>query len=43
MARNVTVTFDDGSTHVYNGAPDDVTPAEITARAQQDFGKTVVA
>ena len=41
--RNITVTFDDGSTHVYQNAPDTVTPEEITARAQKDFGKGVTA
>lgn len=43
MARNVTVTFGDGSTHVYQNAPDDVTPELIQARAEKDFGKTVSA
>ena len=39
-----TVTFDDGSTHVYNNAPDDVTPDQITARVAKEFkGKTVSA
>jgi glycosyltransferase involved in cell wall biosynthesis len=41
--RNITVTFDDGSTHVYQNAPDDVTPESIQARAKQDFGKNVTA
>lgn len=41
MPRNVTVTFDDGSTHVYQNAPDNVTPDAVTQRAQQEFGKTV--
>ena len=31
MPRDITVTFDDGSTHVYKNAPDDVTPDAITA------------
>ena len=44
MPRNITVTFDDGSTHVYNNAPDDVTPDQITARVAKEFaGKTVSA
>lgn len=43
MARDITVTFDDGSTHVYRGAPDDATPEAVTARAQKDFGKAVAA
>ena len=43
MARDITVTFDDGSSHVYKGAPDDITPTAVQARAEQDFGKTVTA
>ena len=43
MPRNITVTFDDGSQHVYQNAPDDVTPEAVTQRAQQDYGKTVKA
>lgn len=43
MPRNITVTFDDGSTHVYQNAPDNLTPDTVTARAQKDFGKTVTA
>lgn len=43
MPRDITVTFDDGTTHVYRGAPDDVTPDAVQARAQKDFGKAVKA
>lgn len=43
MPRKITVTFEDGSTHTYENAPDNVTPEEVTARAQKDFGKTVTA
>ena len=43
MPRNITVTFDDGSTHVYQNAPDDITPEMVTERASKDFGKTVKA
>lgn len=43
MARDITVTFDDGSQHVYANAPDDVSPADVQARAQKDFGKSVTA
>ena len=43
MSRNITVTFGDGTTHVYQNAPDDLTPDMVTARAQKDFGKSVVA
>jgi hypothetical protein len=41
MARNITVTFDDGTSHVYQNAPDNLTPDMVQARAQQDFGKVV--
>ena len=43
MPRNITVTFDDGSTHVYQNAPDSLTPEQVSARAQQDFGRPVKA
>ena len=43
MSRDITVTFSDGSSHVYKGAPDDVTPEQVTARAQEEFGKGVAA
>jgi hypothetical protein len=43
MPRNITVTFDDGSTHVYQNAPDDITPEAVSARAQQEFGRSVTA
>ena len=43
MPRNITVTFDDGTTHVYQNAPDNITPDQVSARAQQDFGKAVKA
>lgn len=43
MPRNITVTFDDGSSHVYENAPDNLTPDAVTARAQKDFGKAVTA
>lgn len=43
MPRNITVTFDDGSTHVYQNAPDNVTPDQVSARAQTDFGKKVTS
>jgi len=42
MARDLTVTFDDGSSHVYANAPDDVTFEKALARAQTDFkGKAI--
>ena len=43
MPRDITVTFDDGSTHVYRGAPDNITPDQVSARAAQDFGKAVTS
>lgn len=41
MPRNITVTFADGSTHVYQNAPDNVSPDQVSARASKDFGKAV--
>jgi hypothetical protein len=41
MPRDITVTFEDGSTHVYRGAPDGVTPEQVAGRASKDFGKAV--
>lgn len=41
--RNVTVTFADGSSHVYLKVPDQTTPDQVTQRAQRDFGKAVTA
>jgi hypothetical protein len=43
MPRNITITFEDGSTHVYQNAPDDVTPEAVTQRATQEFGKPVAS
>lgn len=43
MPRNITVTFDDGTQHVYQGAPDDIQPDAVAQRAQQQFGKAVKA
>ena len=42
MPRNITVTFSDGSQHLYQNAPDDVTPDRVTARAQKEYGLQVV-
>lgn len=41
MPRNITVTLADGSQHVYANAPDNITPDQVTARAQNDFGQSV--
>jgi hypothetical protein len=38
VPKNVTVTFADGSTHQYQGVPDDATPDQVEARAAQDSG-----
>jgi len=43
MPRNITVTFDDGSSHVYQQSPDNLTPDMVSSRAQKDFGKAVVS
>ena len=43
MARDVTVTFDDGSQHVYRGAPDDITPQQVQERAEREFKRPVTA
>lgn len=43
MARNITITFADGSTHVYQNAPDNVTPDMVQQRAEKEFGKQVSA
>lgn len=43
MPRTVTVKFEDGSSHVYNGVPDDATPDQVEQRAANDFaGKRLV-
>ena len=42
MPRDVTVSFDDGSSHIYQGAPDDITPEQAQARAEKEFSKKVV-
>src|SRR5580700_10983302 len=42
MPRNVTLDFDDGSSHVYQNVPDTVTPDQITQRASTEFtGKAI--
>ena len=41
MARTVTVTFEDGTQHVYQNAPDTITPEQVAERAAKDFGKSV--
>lgn len=42
MARNVTLTFEDGETHEYANVPNEIQPEEIEARASNEFpGKKV--
>lgn len=41
MARNVTVTLQDGTQHTYQNVPDNVTPDAINARASSDFKQSV--
>lgn len=43
MPRTITITFEDGTSHVYQNAPDTITPQDVQARAQQEFGKGVKA
>lgn len=43
MPRNITITFEDGTSHTYQNAPDNVTPEQVSQRAQQEFGKRVKA
>lgn len=43
MPRDITVTFVDGSSHVYNNAPDNITPEQVSERATSEFGKVVKA
>lgn len=40
MPREVTITFDDDTQHVYQNVPDNVTPDLIEARAKNQLGKT---
>jgi hypothetical protein len=35
--RNITLTFEDGTTHQYNNVPDGVTPKQVNDRAQKEF------
>lgn len=42
MAKSVRVQFEDGTSHVYDDVPDDVTDSEVEARAADELGKKVV-
>lgn len=41
MSRDITVTFYDGSQHVYANAPDDISPDVVQKRAEAQFKKSV--
>ena len=41
-SRNITVTFDDGSSHNYQNVPKDVTPDQIESRAHKEFSSKKV-
>ena len=43
MARNITVTFADGTKAEYRNTPDNVTPEQVTERAQQEYGLAVTS
>ena len=43
MPRNITISFEDGTSHVYQNAPDSVTPDQVEERASKEFGKKVTA
>lgn len=42
MPRNITVTFVDGSKHLYSNVPDEVTPDQIYSRAKSEYNLEVV-
>ena len=42
MTRQVTVTFEDNTNHVYDNVPNNVTPSEVEQRATAEFKKKVV-
>lgn len=43
MPRNITITFDDGTKHVYKNAPDDATPRSVYDRAAKEFSGKKIA
>lgn len=43
MPRNITVTFEDGEQIRYDGAPDNITPADVQRRAEKESGKRVAS
>lgn len=42
MAKSVRVQFEDGTSHVYEGVPDDVDASAVESRAAEEFGKKPV-
>lgn len=42
MPKSITVTLPDGSLHIYDGVPDNVTQEQAQARADQEFGTRTV-
>lgn len=43
MSKSITVSFQDGSTHLYEDVPDNVTQEQANARALQDFPNQKIA
>ena len=42
MARNITISFEDGTSHQYANVPDNVTPEQVQARASGEFGNKAI-
>lgn len=42
MPKYITVTLENSQQHVYQNAPDDITPAIVQMRAEKEFGSRVV-
>lgn len=42
MSRNVSVTFKDGTKTIYRDVPDDITPEQIQARAEEENNAGVI-
>lgn len=43
MSKSVTVRFNDGTSHVYDDVPDDVSDEQVQERASKDFNKSIEA
>jgi hypothetical protein len=39
---NITIDFDDGTSHVYENVPDDVTPEQVYGRAAKEFNNKAI-